>query len=249
MAILVTGATGQLGSRVLRALGGLSAGVRGVSRRGRDGTEPLDLLTAGNLAHRFAGVDTIVHCAQSASKNDILMAHRLAQAARAAGVEHVVAISIVGIEDIPLGYYRQRRLIEHALVAGFPRLTIQRATQFHTLVNSLLSAQRRLPVMLLPKIRVQPVSVDIVATRLVTLAHGPALGRAEDIGGPEILWMREMFRAWQSATGHRRRALDVRLPGKTFRAFAAGANLAPTSKVGTGTFEEFLTAKYGNRAA
>lgn len=238
MTILVTGATGELGSKAFTYLRDAGSPVRGISRRGGENIEQLDLLTNSNLKSELAGVDAIVHCAQGANKSDVLMAHRLAQAARSARVRHLVAISIVGIDEIPLGYYKQRALIEKALVAGFPRLTIQRATQFHSLVATLFSAQKFSPVVFVPKARVQPIEVEELAARLGDLALGEPQGRAEDIGGPEIATFEDFFTQWNAARPKPRRHLTVRLPGKTFAALASGANL--TQSWGAGTFAEYL---------
>lgn len=243
MNILVTGAIGQLGFRVYAHLVDAGVNVRGVSRRGGDHVEQLDLLTHPDLSAPLTGVDVIVHCAQGMGKSDVLMAHRLAQSSRQARVGHLVAISIVGIDEIPLGFYKQRLLIELALTAGFPRLTIQRATQFHTLIETLFNAQRFSPTVFVPRARVQPIDVDEVAARLSDLALGEPQGRVDDIGGPQIATFAEFFEEWNRVCAKPRHHIGFRLPGKIFRALSAGANLA--EPYGVRTFSEFLEARAG----
>ena len=63
------------------------------------------------------GVSTVLHFATGLRRKDATHARNLMDAASRAHVEHLVLISIVGIEHIPLGYYRDKVAIEQ-LVAG-----------------------------------------------------------------------------------------------------------------------------------
>lgn len=244
MTILVTGSTGQLGSRTLTALKAAGHATRGVSRRGRDGSTVADLLTGQGVDEAMAGVSTVVHCAQTASKRDLQMAENLAAAAKRAGVSHLVLISIVGIERIPLSYYTQRVKIEQIAARSDVPLTIQRATQFHSLVDSIFSAQRYLPMIFAPSARFQSISVHEVADRLTKLATGEPKGRVDDIGGPEQRGVRELFDEWKKARGIRRGMLRFRFPVAAFTGLDEGANLVSGTPYGTQTFAEYLREKY-----
>lgn len=250
MAILVTGATGQLGAPTLAALRAAGQEAAGTSSSGRDGLLPADLFTGQGVDEALRGVDTIVHCAQTGGRRDLRLARNLTAAAQRAGVGHLVLISIVGIEEIPLPYYTQRVEIEKIARASGVPLTIQRATQFHTLLDQLFSAQRRLPVVVAPAARFQPIAVPEVAGRLAALATGAPQGRAEDIGGPEQLDIGELYRQWRGARGGRRPVLRVHLPWvRAFAGLDAGANLVAGDPFGRQTFGQFVHGKYASPGA
>lgn len=244
MSILVTGATGQLGAPTLAALRAAGHDARGTSRSGRDGAATVDLFTGAGLDAALTGVDTVIHCAQTMGKRDPQLARNLTAAAGRAGVRHLVLISIVGIGKIPMSYYRQRVEIEQIAEASGLGLTIQRATQFHSLLDMIFSAQRFLPVILAPRSRFQPIAVDEVAGRLALLAAGDPQGRVPDIGGPEQLEIMQLHRMWKQAKHSRRPAVPVRLPIKAFKALDGGANLVPGKPFGHGTFQQYLEARY-----
>ncbi|MGH3785612.1 MAG: SDR family oxidoreductase [Pseudonocardiaceae bacterium] len=103
--ILVTGGTGTVGRVVVQHL--LDAGrrvrvlSRGRRRPGRAQHVTGDVRTGEGLTAAVAGVDTIVHCVDPA--------HHVVEAALRAGKPHLVYISIVGVDRVPLGYYRRKR--------------------------------------------------------------------------------------------------------------------------------------------
>jgi uncharacterized protein YbjT (DUF2867 family) len=98
-----------------------------------------------------------------------------------------------------------------------------------------------LPVVVTPAgMRLQPIDVRDVAARLVELAvTGPA-GRVPDIGGPDIETFTDIVLAYLRARGRRRVVVPIAFPGKTMRAFRAGANLVPEAAVGKITYAQYL---------
>ena len=241
--VLVTGATGTLGvptDSLLRAAG---HEVRALSRRTGPGLVTGDLLTGAGLAEALNGVDTVLNLA-TAPRRDSAGARHLVAAARAAGVRHLVHISIVGVDRIPFPYYREKLAVEGVIESSGVPFTILRATQFHSFVVSMFSAQRRLPVVLAPRFSVQPIAVEEVAARLVELTADAPAGRVPDIGGPAARPMPELAAVWRRSAGVRRPVVPVTLPGRTFRAYAAGHGLVPGPAYGQATFEEHLAARY-----
>lgn len=111
----------------------------------------------------------------------------MVSAARRAGVEHLVLISIAGIEHIPLGYYRDKVEVERVVESSGVPFTVLRATQFHDLAEQLFVVQRPLPVVLAPTFDPQPIATEDVGGRLVELAGSAPSGRVPDIGGPAAL--------------------------------------------------------------
>jgi uncharacterized protein YbjT (DUF2867 family) len=78
---------------------------------------------------------------------------------REAGCGHLVYVSIVGVDRIPLAYYQAKLDVERR-IEGQQAVpwTIQRATQFHPFVAAALTKLMRLPVLPLPSaLRFQPV--------------------------------------------------------------------------------------------
>ncbi|MGW3471777.1 SDR family oxidoreductase [Saccharopolyspora sp. NPDC000995] len=247
--ILVTGGTGTLGKAVVRRLLDAGHDVRILSRRPQTADVPHgwatgDLRTGEGIAAATSDVDAIVHCATTLGCKDVAVTQRLIDAARRNGDPHLVYISIVGVDQVPLLYYRAKFAAEKRLAdSGLP-WTILRTTQFHDLVARMTSAQRRSPVIgALAGVDFQPIDVRDVAGRLAQLAIGESAGRVPDMGGPEIRSHRELARAYLDSTGHRRVVLPVWLPGAAFAGFRRGGHLAPAQAVGRITFDEFLAER------
>ncbi|SFW82784.1 SDR family oxidoreductase [Amycolatopsis australiensis] len=238
--ILVTGGTGQLGGAVVARLRAAGEEVRVLSRRASPDVVPGDLRTGRGIDSAVAGTDVVVHCATDYFGREAALARTLVEAARWASAPHLVYVSIVGVDRVPLGYYRAKRETEELIAGSGLPYTIQRATQFHALVRTLLAGAARLPVVPVPRVSFQPVDVRDVAERLADLALGDPSGRADDFGGPEILPAAELTEAVLAASGRRRRTVPVAVPGETFRAYAGGGHLAPDHREGKITFAEYL---------
>ncbi|MFD1936280.1 SDR family oxidoreductase [Nonomuraea mangrovi] len=255
--ILVTGGTGTLGRLVVPLLRDAGRDVRVLSRSARpsvDGVEFVtgDVSTGEGLDAALEGVETVMHCAGSA-KGDEDKARNLVQAASAAGVRHLVYISVVGVDRVPVvssldramfGYFAAKREAERIVAeSGVPWTTL-RATQFHDWVLMTLRQMARIPVMpLWGGMRFQPVDAGEVAARLVELALGEPAGLVPDIAGPRVYGMKELARGYLRASGKRRLVIQVRTPGKAAAAYRKGANLAPERAVGHRTWEDFLAER------
>jgi uncharacterized protein YbjT (DUF2867 family) len=241
--ILVTGATGTLGVPTVARLRTAGHDVRTLSRREGPGRVVGDLLTGEGIDAAVSGASVVVHLATANRTKDAAIARTLLAAARRAAVEHLVLTSIVGIEQIPLPYYRDKVEVERLVAGSGVPHTILRATQFHDLIEKLLSLQRRLPVVLAPSFAVQPIAVEDVADRLVELAGSGPAGRVPDIGGPGVRPFPELARVWTAFRGSSRRIVPVRAPGRVFAGYAAGHNLVPGPPYGRITFEEHLSRR------
>ncbi|MER5490908.1 SDR family oxidoreductase [Streptomyces sp. NPDC002454] len=243
MTTVVTGGTGTLGRQVVERLRGAGEEVRVLSRRSQP--YPVDLVKGtGPLDAALDGAEVVVHCA-SGRHGDELAARRLIEAARRAGVGHLVYVSIVGVDRVPLGYYRSKWAVERMVEASGSGWTILRATQFHDLVRTLLAGLAKPPVLLVPAgVADQPIAAGEVADRLAELAAGAPAGRVAELGGPEVRGLDELAAAYLAASGRRRPVVAVPLPGKVGRALRAGGHLTPDRAIGRETFEEFLTRAF-----
>lgn len=194
--VLLTGGTGTLGRLVLPRLREAERPVRVLSRGAHpsvDGIEFVtgDLSTGDGLASAMNGAEIVVHCAGSA-RGDEDKARNLVRVASRAGVRHLVYISVVGAERIPVvsrtdralfGYFASKRAAELVVAGSGLSWTTLRATQFHDLVLMVVRQLARLPVVPVPAgFRFQPVDPEEVAGRLAELALGPPAGLAPDSG-------------------------------------------------------------------
>lgn len=255
--ILVTGGTGTLGRHVVARLRTTDADIRVLSRQPREATDTVayvtgDLETGAGIDAAVEGVQTIVHCAGS-QKGDEDKARTLVAAARTAGVRHLVNISVVGADRVPVvsgmdrsmfGYYAAKLGAERVVAeSGVPWTTL-RATQFHDLLLIAARALAKPPVMMVPAgMRFQPVDADEVAERLVEAALGEPAGLLPELGGPRVYGTRELARAYLRAAGKHRPVLPVPAAGKAAAAIRSGANLATDHADGRRTWEQFLTER------
>ncbi len=247
--ILVTGGTGTLGSHVVPLLRAAGQDVRVLSRRGReskDGVEHVigDLLKGHGIDHAVAGAGTVLHLA-GGPKGDDEATRNLVRAAARAGVRHLVYISVIGADTVPLGYFRSKLGAERAVESSGLPWTILRAAQFHDLVLTVAEKMARLPVVPVPSgLRFQPVDSRDVAARLVELALGRPAGRVPDLAGPRVYGMRDLVVGYLQARGKSRAMMPVRMPGKAGRAYGAGLNLSRQgTDVGSRSWEEFLAER------
>jgi uncharacterized protein YbjT (DUF2867 family) len=220
--ILVTGGTGTLGRQVVPRLREAGGDVRVLSRRTREangGVEYVtgDLATGQGVQAAVAGAAIIVHCAGSA-RGDEDKARNLVRAASQAGTPHLVNISVVGADRIPVasaadrvmfGYFAAKLAAERVVAGSDLPWTTLRATQFYDLILMVARQLTRLPaVPAAVGFRFQPVDTGEVAARLADLGRLP--GRAD---------------SWPSLTGgHPTRASSIRWP---LGACRAGAGRAP----------------------
>jgi uncharacterized protein YbjT (DUF2867 family) len=252
--ILVTGGTGTLGRHVVRRLSEAGLDVRVLTRqtgKHENGVRFItgDLLSDAGIDAAVDGVATIIHCAGS-NKGDEVATQNLVHAAAGAGRPHLVYISVVGAERVPVygridrmmfSYFDMKRKTEQVIAgSGLPWTTI-RATQFYDLIFMVVETLAKSPIVPVPSgIAFQPVDSDEVAARLVDLALGQPSGLVPDIAGPRVYGTAQLMRGYLERTHQRRLLLPLWLPGKAARALRAGANLAPEHAAGTRTWEEFL---------
>jgi uncharacterized protein YbjT (DUF2867 family) len=255
--ILVTGGTGTLGWRVVTRLREAGCDVRVLSRRSHQDAERIeyvtgDLLAGDGIDPAVEGSDVIVHCAGS-NKGDDVATRNLVRAASRAGSPHLVYISVVGADRIPLvsgidramfGYFGFKLAAERVVAdSGLPWTTL-RATQFYDLVLLIAKQMAKLPVIPVPSgIKFQPVETDEVAARLVDLALAAPAGLVPDMAGPRIYPASELLRSYLRASGRHRPMVPTRLPGRAARAVRDGAILAPDRAVGKRTWEDFLAGR------
>jgi uncharacterized protein YbjT (DUF2867 family) len=255
MRVLVTGGAGSLGRAVVRVLSGAGHAARVMSRGERTagaaaGVEwaRADLSTGEGLGAAVEGADAVIHAASDprrAEAVDVRGTRRLTESALAAGVAHLTYISIVGVDEIPFGYYRRKLAAEEIIRTSGVPCSVLRATQFHSLVDFLLSKAARVPLLMpLPTdFKFRSVDESEVAARLAACVDEGPRGRLPDFGGPSVLSLGEMARAWKAATGTTKRVIHLPIPGAVAAAFRAGKNTAPGGERGAAGWEEWLARR------
>ncbi len=255
--IVVTGGTGGLGRRVVSRLRDKGRNVRVLSRHPGDSLEGVeyiagDLVTNQGVEAAISGAEIVVHCAGVGKiKEDTAQAQNLVVAAKRGGVRHLVGISVVGAERVPVrsavdrlmfAYFASQRAKEQVIEQSALPWTNLRATQFYDgFILAMVRAMSKLPIVPLPAgTRFQPVDADEVADALAQLALGAPAGQVPDIAGPKIYDSESLLRGYLVAIGKRRPILKIRMPGAAAAAIREGANLAPDRAVGRRTWEEFL---------
>ncbi|MEU6728611.1 SDR family oxidoreductase [Nonomuraea wenchangensis] len=251
--MLVTGGSGRLGRAALETLTKEGYETRATSRSARvpeaGGVRwfGADLTTGRGLEEAVAGADVVVHLASAPYRGrytrrvELDGTGALLAAARAAGVRHLVYLSIVGADQVPWGYYRLKVQAERLVRDGGVPWTVLRATQFHEFVEQALRGMARFGALVAdPGIQAQPVDVRDVARRLTDVIEaGPRQGIVE-FGGPEVLTMAEAAESWLRARGLRRPVLRMPVPGALGRAFRAGHLVTGARPAGELTWERYL---------
>lgn len=248
--VLVTGGTGNLGGAVVQHLLTAGAQVRLASRRPRSvGTaaevdwRTVDYASRAGLDGALSGVDAVLHCAGGSGRAEAGMMAALLSSGRRAGLPHLVYVSIVGVDRIPMRYYRSKLAAERALIGSGIPWTVLRATQFHDLAMAVTRKLCAMPVAVVPSISCQPVAVEEVAARLVEISASPPQGRAPEFGGPEILTCRELVQLYLRAARKKRPVVRVPLPGRVAAALRTGAGLTPDHGDGLQTFAQYLALR------
>jgi uncharacterized protein YbjT (DUF2867 family) len=244
MKTAVAGGTGCVGRFVVEAL-----------RAGGD--EPVvlarstgvDITTGAGLDDALGGVSAVIDVSnittlsRKASVGFFEAATRhLLEAGQRAGVSHLVALSIVGIDRVDYGYYAGKRRQEELVLSGAVPASVLRATQFHEFVAQILDRGHG-PVAVVPRMRTQPIAAREVADALVAIAAGPPVGLAPELAGPQPLELTDLASRLERARGSHRLVVSLPVPGKAGRAMATGG-LLPTDPGprGVQTFAEWLVS-------
>jgi uncharacterized protein YbjT (DUF2867 family) len=218
--ILLTGATGYVGGRLLPVLLDRGHPVRCLTRRPERASLPAgaeavrgDVLDPGSLHDAFQGIDVayyMVHSMEGSgdfAARDREGARNFARAAKAAGVRRVVYLGGLAGDSKHL---RSREEVAELLAALGPPLVHVRAAMVigdgsasFTMLRSLVD---RLPVMVTPKwvdTRTQPVAARDVVGVLAALADREDAPQEVQVGGADVLTYGEMLRRYARVAGRR----------------------------------------------
>jgi uncharacterized protein YbjT (DUF2867 family) len=222
--ILITGATGFIGRRLVHALIGEGFAVRCLMRRPDsripDEAERVtgDLLQPLGLEKVMAGIDTAYYLVHSMAggragfeRRERQAAEYFTYAASQAGVRRVIYLGGLGETGDHLSeHLKSRREVADILAGGSFATTFLRAAVIigaggasFEMIRSLVE---RLPVMITPRwvsTRCQPIAVgDVIRYLTGCLTDERTCGGTFDIGGPEVLTYREMMEQFAAIGRH-----------------------------------------------
>lgn len=221
--VLVAGASGFIGQRLVRALVADGVSVRCLVRREillPAGVQAVsgDLLEPDSLPAALAGVDTVYYLVHSMAagrygfeKRDRRAAENFTLAATRAGVRRVIYLGGLGETGPELSeHLRSRMEVGEILQGGGFATTFLRAAVIFgaggASFEMIRSLVEHLPVMITPRwvdTRCQPIAVGDVIRYLTGCLHEErTAGGTFDIGGPDILTYRKMMKRFAAITGH-----------------------------------------------
>jgi uncharacterized protein YbjT (DUF2867 family) len=175
MKVAVAGATGRVGRHIVEVLESRGHHAVRISR-----SEGVDVISGEGLDAALAGVEAVIDAATGPSpdKDESIAffttaARNLHEAGERAGVQRLVTVSIIGIDEFVGGYSAGKLAHEQATLAGPIPARIVRAAQFHEFVGQLLAWGTQGDVAYVPSFRSQLVAAHSVAEVLVDVATAP----------------------------------------------------------------------------
>lgn len=245
--VLVTGGTGRLGSLRVAELRARGHEVRVLSRHPGPGHVVGDLADGSGIAGAVDEVDVVVHVATSAKLNavDVRGTARLTAAARSAGVEHLIYVSIVGVDRNPFRYYRAKLAAEGVVESSRVPYTLARGTQFFDLVAAVADRLRVRSSWFAPSgWRVEPhAPADFAAWLADQVEEGPS-GEVTEFGGPQEFTAAQLVASWHRVRGRTGRVREIRLPGRVSAAWRAGAQVSAADAArGSTTWDIWLRSR------
>lgn len=209
MKIVVLGATGTLGTRICQYLTAADHEVVEASR-----SRGVDAATGKGLHEVFTAADVAIDClnietfsTKKATSFFAKTSHNVIKAARRAGIEQLICVSIAGASDPKVnannGYYKGKAVQEKIYRGSGLPVTVIHSTQWFELIEPLVRRVSLGPVTILPTMRMAAVAADSVARRVAEYAvsEPPNGVREIAIRGPEIATGAEIARAMLAERG------------------------------------------------
>jgi uncharacterized protein YbjT (DUF2867 family) len=197
MKLVIIGGTGLIGSKLVSKL----------KEHGHDAVPAspdtgVNTLTGEGLAEVLRGASVVVDVSNSPSFEEAAVMKffttsttNLLASAKAARVNHYVALSVVGTERIPDSPYLRAKNAQEALIkAGGIPYSIVHATQFFEFVKRIADEATVGTIVRLPPVLIQPMAADDVATAVGRIAVGAPVNGTVEVGGPQQFRFDDLIR-------------------------------------------------------
>ena len=245
MKIVVIGGTGLIGSRLVKKL--REQGQEAIAASPDSG---VNTLTGVGLLEVLNGASVVVDVSNSPSWEDAAVLNffqtstrNLLGAEAAAGVNHHVALSVVGTDQMSESGYMRAKIAQEKLIKESPiPYTIVHATQFFEFLKGLADISMVDDKVHLPHVLFQPMAADDVASALAKIAADRPANGVIEIGGPEQFRLDDLVRRRLSALKDPREVIADP------KAKYSGANLSEktlvpgtNARLGQIRFETWLT--------
>ena len=247
MKIVVIGGNGLIGSKLIALL----------QQRGHDAiaaspSTGVNTLTGEGLVAALAGAQVVVDVANSPSFEDAAVLHffetsgrNLLAAEAATGVQHHVALSVVGTERLQgSGYFRAKLVQERLIEASKIPYTIVRATQFMEFLAAIAQSGSEGQTVRLPSAHLQPIAAQDVALAMADAALGAPVNGMVEVGGPERAGMAAMIERYLRASGDTRTVVaDAQAPYFGVAIDDGSLTTRTNAQLGVTTLDAWLTAR------
>lgn len=207
MKIVVIGGTGLVGSKVVKHLR-----ARGHDVLAASPASGVNTITGEGLNEALTGASVVIDLANSPSFEDAAVLEFFQTAGKnlfaaevAAGVQHHVALSIVGCDRLPECGYFQGKVAQEKLIreSGVP-YTIVRSTQFMEFLGGIAQAGSAGRTVRLSPALFQPIASDDVALAVADFAAGKPRNGIVEIAGPERVRLVDIVQRFMEATNDTR---------------------------------------------
>lgn len=249
MKIVIIGGSGLIGAKLVKILKSLGHEVMAASP-----SSGVDATTGKGLAEALKGAQVVVDVANSSSFDEKTAveffeksSRNLFIAEKEAGVNHHVALSIVGTDRLAnSGYFHAKNIQEQLIKASGIPYTIVQATQFYEFLNSIAQSATTGQTVRLPPVSFQPIAADDVASILADVAVKLPLNNTIEIAGPECARFPDLIRQYLKVTQDARMVIaddDARYFGMviTEDSLVPGKN----PRLGSITLENWLKNQVG----
>jgi len=211
MKIVVIGGTGLIGSKTIPIL--RQGGHEAVAASPNTG---VNTITGEGLAKALAGAQVVVDLANAPVWEDKAVleffqtsGRNLLAAEATAGVQHHVAVSIVGTDRSPdNGYFRAKVAQEKVIESSRIPYTIIRSTQFMEFLGGIAAEGTKGNVVRISPGLFQPIAADDVAATVADVAIGAPRNGIVEIAGPERAPFNEIIARYLKAIGDPREVVS-----------------------------------------
>lgn len=244
MKIIVIGGSGLIGNKLVKKLR-----ARGHEAVGASPASRVNTITGIGLSEALIGANVVADVSNSPSFEDTAVLKffetstlNILQAAKAAGVQHYVALSIVGADRVPgVGYMRAKIAQEKLIESSTIPYTIVRATQFFEFIGRIADGSSNGNTVSLSPVLMQPVAAEDVASAVGRAAMGTPVNGITEVAGPERLPLDDLARQFLHAKRDGRKVVTD--SNTTY--FGAEVNdqsltAGSSSQIGSTRFEDWL---------